>query len=148
MLLDGFMVAALLDLDLSLFVQLTIFLLTVVGLNVLVFKPLFKVIDLRRERTDGLRERAVARVAEGEDARANHEQLYAEIVGEGDLARKATRETAQAREQRLLGDAKQDASALREQQAVALEKERGAAREAMNREIETLSGVIAERVTR
>jgi F-type H+-transporting ATPase subunit b len=147
MLLDGLMVAALLDLDISLFVQLAIFLTTVVGLNFLVFKPLFKVIDLRHERTEGLREQAVAREGEGEAATASHERLYAEIVGEGDAERKTSREAAHANEQRLLEDAKQEAATLREQQEAALEDERKAARAAMDKEISALGGAIADRVS-
>ena len=148
MLFDGLMVAALLDLDLSLFVQLAIFLVTITGLNILVFKPLFKVIDLRRERTDGLRERAVAREGEGEAARASHERLYAEIVGEGDVARKASREAALGREQGLLEEAKQEAQSFRARQEATLAAERQAARASIEAEIATLGGAIADRVIR
>lgn len=148
MLFDGLMVAALLDLDHSLFVQLAIFLTTVAGLNILVFKPLFKVIDLRRERTEGLREQAVSREGEGEAARASHERLYAEIVDEGDVARKALREAAQDREQDLLEEARQEAATHRDQQEAALSSERKAAAAAMEQEIEALGLAIADRVSR
>ncbi len=148
MLLDGLMVAALLDLDISLFVQLAIFLTTVVGLNFLVFKPLFKVMDLRHERTAGLHEKAVTREGEGEAAQESHERLYAEIVDEGDSERKASRDAAQANEQRVLDEAKTEAAALRKQEEAAIEGERKAAHAAMEKEIGALGGAIADRVTR
>jgi F0F1-type ATP synthase membrane subunit b/b' len=146
--LDGMMVAALLDLDRSLFVQLAIFLVTAVALNVLVFKPLFRVRDLRRERTAGMRERASGLREQATGRQAEYEQLYATIVGQGTEAKKAARERARKEEHELLDHAKRDADARRTAGAEAIAREQADAEKALAAEADALRGFLVQRVTK
>jgi len=146
--LDGMMVAALLDLDRSLFVQLAIFLVTVVALNALVFKPLFRIRELRRERTAGMRERAATLRGHAATHQVDYEQLYSTIVGEGTEAKKAARESARKEEHDLLEKAKQDADQRRAAGAEAISREQAEAEQALATEAAALRGVLVQKVTK
>lgn len=146
--LDGMLVAALLDLDRSLFVQLAIFLVTVVALNVLVFKPLFRIRELRRERTAGMRERAAGLREHAASHQADYEQLYTTIVGEGTEAKKAARERARKEEHDLLDKAKVDADQRRTAGAEAIAREQAEAERALATEALALRSVLVQQVTK
>ena len=146
--LEGMMVAALLDLDRSLFVQLAIFLVTVVSLNFLVFKPLFRVRDLRRERTAGMRERAAGLRGQATEHQVEYDRLYATIVGEGTEAKKAAREKARKQEHELLDQAKVEAEARRSKGAEALAAEQAEAERVLAAEAAALRGFLVQKVTK
>jgi F-type H+-transporting ATPase subunit b len=146
--LDGMIVAALLDLDRSLFVQLAIFLVTVVALNFLVFKPLFRVRELRRERTAGMRDKATGLRSQAVAHQAEYDQLYATIVGEGVEAKKVAREKARKEEHDLLEKAKADADQRRTAGARALEAEQAEAEQALAAEAKALQGFLVQKVAR
>jgi len=148
MLPDGVMVAALLDLDRSLLVQIVLFLVTVVGLNVLVFKPLFRVMDRRRELTAGRLDQAQSLKGQAVEVQGQYDRLYATIVAEGDTLRKESRESARKREQEVMAQAKAEADARRETSASELARDRARAEEAVAHEAAALEALLVEKVTR
>ena len=147
MLPDSVMVAALLDLDRSLLVQIVFFMVTVVGLNVLVFKPLFRVMDRRRELTAGRLDQAQSLRGQAIDVQGRYDELYATIVAEGDAARKQSRASARTQEQEILKRAKEEADAGRLASAETLATDRSAAERVLANEAAVLEALLVEKVT-
>ena len=86
----------LIDLDLSVLFQLGVFLVFLVLINFVLFRPLMQTLDARRERTTGAREQAARDDAEAREKIAAYEGHLAEAGGEGAELRKALREEGQA----------------------------------------------------
>lgn len=88
--------AGLVDLDASIFFQAAIFLLTVLTLNALVFKPLQKVVDLRYAKIQGTIEDARRTEKDAADRVAKWESQIIEARRKGTDQQKALREQANA----------------------------------------------------
>lgn len=140
--------AALLDLDHSLFIQLALFLATVIALNALVFKPLFRVMDLRRERTEGTRDKATALEQAGHEQEREYQQIYTSITDAGATQRTEAKAEASAREQQVQAAAAAEAVEVREAGFARIEGERAAADAALEAEITSLRKIIVEQVSR
>jgi F-type H+-transporting ATPase subunit b len=146
MFLSGMTLAALLDLDRSLFIQLALFLVTVIALNYLVFKPLFRVLDLRRERTDGMKEKAAAHKARAVSLQAEYEQVYSQVVDQGGELKKGARAEGQKAEHGLLEEARVKAEREREAGEAARRLERTRVEASLEAEVMSLREVIVKKV--
>jgi F-type H+-transporting ATPase subunit b len=140
--------AALLDLDHSLFIQLVLFLATVIALNALVFKPLFRVMDLRRERTEGTRDKATALEQAGQEQEREYQQLYTSITDEGAARRADAKAEASAREQQVQAAAAAEAVEVRDAGLDEIERARVTADAELEAEITSLRKIIIEQVSR
>ena len=114
--------------------------------NQLLFKPIFKVLDERAEKTEGRRQRAARIMHDAEETLANYESAIREVRGESERDRKEfianartqnASVTAEAR-----GDAEREVERARESLAAALTEARGALRE----QAESLATEAASRV--
>ena len=101
-------VMGLIDLDYSVFVQLGIFLVFLVLINFILFRPLMQTLDARRERTKGAREQADRDNAEAQDKIATYESELSKAVNEGAEVRKNLRSEGQSTAQARVSEAKEE----------------------------------------
>jgi len=146
MFLSGMTLAALLDLDRSLFIQLALFIFTVIALNYLVFKPLFRVLEARRERTEGMKEKAAAHKARAVGLQAEYEQVYAQVVDRGSELRKAARAEGQRAEHGVLEAARVRAEQEREVAEAARVAEKAQVESALGAEVQALRELLVRKV--
>jgi F-type H+-transporting ATPase subunit b len=99
----------LIDLDATAFVQLGVFLLLVLVLGRLLWRPYLRVREERVTRVDGYREQASTLEAEATERLARADAEIAEARRLGNAVRAAARTEALAREQALLADAHAEA---------------------------------------
>lgn len=108
--------AAIIDLDVTVFFQLALFLFLVVVLNILVFKPLLALFKQRREATEGQENETREKQLLAADLAARHETEMAGATAQGMAAHNRVKEQAMAEESALL-------SKVRAKSAARLESE-------------------------
>ncbi len=96
----------LIDLDGSYFVQLGIFLVFLLVMNFLLFKPLLRVLDERRRRTEGARDEAREQDTEAKGLVVRYESKLAEAMARGADLRAELRATATAEAGRSVAEAR------------------------------------------
>lgn len=89
----------LIDLDVSFFIQLGVFLVFLVVMNTLLFKPLLRVFDERKKRTEGARDDASRDDARAREMIADYEAKLSSAVNEGAALRAKLRAEAVAQAQ-------------------------------------------------
>jgi F-type H+-transporting ATPase subunit b len=85
------------DLTGKLPILIVLFVLLVYPVNVILFKPIFQVLDAREERTTGTRKRAEKIMNDAEETLADYERVVREVRAEAEQVRK--REAAAARQE-------------------------------------------------
>ena len=114
--------------------------------NQLIFKPIFKVLDERAEKTEGTRRRATRIMGDAEKTLADYEDAIREARGESEKDRKEFIANARSQNASLTaearGDAEREVARARESLASALDEARGALRE----QSESLATEAASRV--
>ncbi len=133
-------------LDWTLFLQFANFIVLMVVLNVLLFKPLRAALQARRDAIEGSRAK-VQDIDEQVQAQvARYEAQLQEARTQGSQERAALRKMAQDEETRILTEANRlSADKLQEIKGL-ITKEAGEARQSLRRETETLARDIAGRV--
>ena len=86
--------AAVIDLDITYFFQLVLFLLLVLVLNAVVFKPLLALMDKRRGETEVREREAAAAQGEADDLLARYQREIAQATAEGMAVRNRARDQA------------------------------------------------------
>jgi F-type H+-transporting ATPase subunit b len=134
------------SLDHTILVQMANFIILVLVLNHLLYKPLLKILDERKEKIEGTLEEAERMMEEAErklDEYNNRirqaRQQAQQIVAEGRL--KAAEE-----QKRVLAEVRKEAEERLEKLQKELEAQKASAREVLRRQAEALSIRIAERV--
>lgn len=97
---------ALVDLDVTFFVQLGVFLLFFLIMNFLVFRPLGRVLDGRRSATEGAEEEAEAARAEASELVAEYDARLGAAVREASELRSDLRREAQQEANVALAEAR------------------------------------------
>lgn len=95
--------AAIIDLDVTVFFQLALFLSLVVILNILVFKPMLALFKQRREATEGQENETREKQQFAAELSARHETEMAGATAQGMAAHNRIKEKAMAEEAALLG---------------------------------------------
>lgn len=98
----------LIDLDASYFVQLVVFLVFLVLMNFLLFKPLLRVLDERKKRTEGTREEAHDKAEEAKRLVAEYEQKLAAAMAQGAALRAELRDAATVEAQKTVSEARSE----------------------------------------
>ena len=129
--------AAIIDLDISVVFQLALFLVLLVVLNKLVFRPLLALFQQRRDETDGRREEALRAANEAEDLLDSYGSSMAEATAEGMAVRSKVRDEAVRREAEVVAEARSETAAWYEgelaQFSVELEQARSEAHAGVSR---------------
>lgn len=134
--------------DWTIFVAALVFLLTLLSLNYLLFKPLFRVLEERQAKTAGLRSKAFQL---RESYEASEEEYQASLKLERQhgykVAEEARKEALQERARRL-AKARQEADDTKALTRKDLEQEIESSKEFLKKEAEQLSRLITAQVLR
>ena len=129
-----------------LLILIAFFTLLVFPMNALIFKPIFKVLDERAEKTAGTRRHADRVFADAEEVLERYEASIREVRQEAEARRKQTLEQARADGGNRTGNARSEAerevARAREEVATALEQ----ARSELRNQSRALAREVAERV--
>jgi len=133
-------------LDWTLFLQFANFMILMVVLNALLFKPLRAALQARREAIESSKAK-VHDIDEQVQAQiARYEAQLQEARLQGGQERAALRKTAQEEESRILGEANQKSAEKVQSIKAQIQEEAGAARQALRNETEALAKEIAGKV--
>jgi F-type H+-transporting ATPase subunit b len=134
------------DFEFTLPLLIVVFLLLIIPINRLIFRPIFQVLDLRKDRIDGNRSRAETLSKQAEEVLARYERSVREVREDAERSRReqleaARSETAQRTAEARAG-AERDFGRAREEIAAALDQ----ARASLRAEAEDLANEAAERI--
>ena len=133
-------------LDWTLFLQFVNFMVLMVVLNALLFKPLRAALQARREAIEASQAK-VQDIDEHVQAQiARYEVQLQEARQQGAQERLALRQAGQEEEARILGEANQTAAEKLQTIKEQIEEEAGTARQALRKETEALAREIAGKV--
>ena len=132
--------------DKTLFIQLAIFLVVAVALNHFVFKPVLRLILLRRTRTKGEREKLEGLQQKTEGLMKEYEAKILKARQEGFKIKESIRREGEAQGQKIIHEAKQASMGQMDLVKKEIEKETEAATKELEKEAENLSQTLAEKV--
>jgi F-type H+-transporting ATPase subunit b len=139
--------AAVIDLDVTYFFQLVLFLGLVVVLNQVAFKPLLALFERRKAETEE-RERQASLGGEEADAlQAQYDQAMAEATGDAMARRNAARDLAMSMQAERISQVRAESTQWLEAELKAHQEAVGTAREAALKEVASLSNDIVRTVT-
>jgi F-type H+-transporting ATPase subunit b len=127
------------DLDVTIFIQLINFLIAIVALNFLLIKPVRQQIAERGAITANLAGAIEKFSAEASDKLSNYEASLAEARSQAALARDAIKAEGGAREQQLLQSAQAEAQAFLQSSRDETAKEAKAATDALISQVNTFA---------
>ncbi len=130
----------------TLFLQFANFMILMVVLNALLFKPLRAALQARKETIEGSRAKVLDIDEQVQAQIARYEAQLQEARQQGGEERAALRKTAQEEEARILGEAKQTSAGKLQNIKEQIQKEAATARQALRDETETLAKEIAGKV--
>lgn len=132
--------------DKTVFIQLAIFLVVLVGLNHLVFKPLLRLIRLRREKTKGSQD-TIQKLTEKTDVLLKaYEEKMVKARQEAFGLKESIRREGEAQGQKIIEEARQVAITQMEKAKKEIEKETDLATKKLEAEAKTLSHSLAEKL--
>lgn len=134
------------NIDITLVIQFVNFIILMVILNQILYRPLRRALQKRKETIEGNQQAAVDLEAQIEEKMARYEQQLQDAKLKGNQERTAMRQAAAEEESKVLGSAHQEASASLQQIKVKVAGEATAAREALRAETSTLADLIASKV--
>lgn len=138
--------AGLVDVDASIFIQAAIFLATVITLNLLVFRPLQKVADLRYAKIQGTVAEAKRTEQDATDRVAKWEAQIVEARRQGSERQKEIRERAAARASELTAEGTRTAETKLGEMMPRLTNAYESSRVTLKNRAESLAALIADRV--
>jgi len=136
----------LIDLDASYFVQLGVFLVFLLLMNALLFKPLLRVFDERRQRTAGAREDAAKDHERARALTATYEEKLSRALQEGADLRAQLRAEGVSQSQARFGAARAEYARRVEAGGRKARAEYAASRADVDRAAEPLAQEIAQRL--
>lgn len=139
--------AAVIDLDVTYFFQLALFLGLVVVLNQLAFKPLLALFERRRVETLEREQRATEGMREADALLESYQQGMAQATGEGMELRNSLRDEALAQQADHISKVRGEATNWMEQELSLHRTELDAARVSAEKEVESLATEIVKTLT-
>ncbi|MGH7833143.1 MAG: ATP synthase F0 subunit B [Candidatus Binatia bacterium] len=132
--------------DYSIFVQIGSFLVLWFLLSKLLFKPYLALLEAREKSTDGVKAETAALLKEGERLRAEYETTITRAREEGELAKKALQNEAVQARDRILAQARQEATAVVQAAHIEIERELQKGYQVAVEEAERIARQIAEKI--
>lgn len=132
--------------DKTLIYQLLIFLVVLVGLNHLVFKPVLRLIRLRRDRTKGAEETILKLAEKTESLLKEYETKMVKAKQEGFSLKEAIRREGEEQGKKIVEEAKQAAMSQLETVKKEMAKETERAGKKLEEEAKQLSRSLAEKL--
>lgn len=134
------------NVDWTLAASAGIFLVCLYGLNVLLFKPLFQVLEERRSRTVGFRREAQNTLDRFHSLLDEHEEALKAERQAGYRLAESTRKEALEERQRMLAEARGQAQTLMEEARGQVQKQLEASRQQLKKDADEISAVITARI--
>ena len=132
--------------DLTLAIQIVLFLLFIWLLNALLFRPTLRVLEARQERIEGSRHRAGELQARIEEAVAKHESQVRDARMNGERERARLVQEATAEEARIAAEGRDRASKIAAEIREAIARDAGTARRELDGLAREFASLIAEQV--
>jgi F-type H+-transporting ATPase subunit b len=137
---------SLVDLDGTFFIQLGLFLVTFVFLYAALFRPVIRLIEARREATDGTKARAEAMRLEAIDIADEVHRQVQDIRTSATGERERMVEQARRRERDLMLAAREESRRTIEHARTELEQAGARLRRELEAEVESLAASVGERI--
>ncbi len=137
---------ALVDIDATIAIQLGIFLLMFLLLRQLLFKPVIRLIEARREATVGMQASAKEFDTETEKLVSDVDAKISEVTASATSERDKMMETARQKERELLSKAREDAENVLEEAKKHTAEQAEQAKQALRQEVEILTSSVASTV--
>ncbi|ORJ58261.1 ATP synthase F0 subunit B [Geothermobacter hydrogeniphilus] len=134
------------SLDITLVIQFVNFVILMAILNMVLYRPLRRMIEQRKETIEGNRRAADDLEASIEEKMTRYQQQLQEARLKGNQERAALRQAALEEESKTLGAAHEQASAKLQAIKEQVAAEAAVAREALKKETEALAGEIASKI--
>ena len=117
-------------------------------LGKLLFKPVQKILDKRKEMVQSSIDDAQQKQQQAQELKAEYDQKLAAAMTERDQIIQDAYKTAQEKERAILEDARQEAARIRERASREVAQEQDKARDLLKRETVSLASAIAEKFVR
>lgn len=138
--------ASIVDLDGTFFIQLGMFAIIAVGLYGLLVRPVVRLIEARRDATEGTMERAAGTRERAAGMRREVERQIHDIRGAASAERVRFVEEARRREREVLDRARADSRKAIEAARVDMERSAVQVRTGLEREVDAMAAAVAARV--
>lgn len=137
---------ALVDVDSTIAIQFVIFVFVFLIFRQFLFKPAIRLIEARRQATEGARASAEALEIEAGKLNEDVDGRLKEIRAAAAAERDKMVEQARRRERDLVGRAREDAHEILAQSRAEMSRQASAARQALEREIGALADSVASKI--
>jgi len=134
------------SIDFTIVIQFINFFLLIFLLNLILYRPLRKLIEERRATVDGGHGRARELEGQIEEKMARYQERLLEARSKGAQERAALRGEAQAEESKMLGVAREKALEKVQKMNASIANEAAAARDALKKETEAMAAQVASKV--
>ncbi len=134
------------NINATLFIQLVNFLILMVLLDRILFRPMLRILEERRERTEGRRRQAERIEAEAEAIWSDYQERIRQAKAEADRIRAEIIRRAEAERQKLLAQVAEDSEKRLAQIRARIRGEVEEARKALEAEARALAEGMAERL--
>ena len=134
------------SIDFTIIIQFVNFFLLIFLLNMILFRPLRKLLEERRATIEGGHGRAQELESQIEEKMARYQERLQEARSKGAQERASLRGDAQAEEAKLLGAARETALEKIQQMNSKIADEASAARDALKKETEAMAAEVASKV--
>lgn len=139
---------ALVDLDGTFFVQFALFIFMFIFLYLALFRPMIRLIEARREATEGTKERAIAMRKEAEGFSDEVDRQILDIQSAAILERDRMIEQARRRDRDLMTAAREKSNKVAQNAREQIKRDGEMVRKELEVEVEALAAGVATRILR
>jgi F-type H+-transporting ATPase subunit b len=132
--------------DFTLFIQMANFILLILVLNAILYKPIRKILIERKRKIHGYEEGIETLQRDASESEQSFQAKISEARQQGVQEKEALKQTGQEEEKRLIDEINQKAQAELETVRVQIAKDAEDARRGLEKEIGAFSGTIAEKI--
>lgn len=132
--------------DKTLWVQMLLFFVVLLGLNIFVFKPLLKLIALRKAKTMGEREQIDSLIGKTEEMNREYEARMTEAKVQASRVKEAIRKEGEEQGLKLIGQAKRLSNQELDEMRMKIEAEVQQAERSLEEKSKKLGEQIAEKI--
>lgn len=134
------------DLDISLFIHLANFILLILAMNYLLYRPILSILAERREVFDRLKDKAAKAKAALENGEAEKERLNAESLRQGLGLRSELTAKGLEQEKAILAEAQEKASRQVSEARTRLQQSAASARTSLAQETQAIAREMASKI--
>ena len=130
----------------TLIIQIIIFLVLMMVLNRVLFRPMLALLEERKKRTEGRREQALVAEDQAKEMWEDYQAKLAEARAKAESVRIELVRQGEAERQRLTDEASEEAKKTVEELKAQVQQQAVKAKEALAAEVDALSKMMAEKI--